>query len=114
MTTGISYGIAVISTVALIALWFLNTYQVISRKRQDMMHAEEQVRLHREGFRQMRGSVDEQSSLRMLETSEKVYMQIEKSYHLTLRKPFYRIPGLLMGFRRAENNREEKKEEEIL
>lgn len=104
MTAAISYIIAAISIFALLVLWFINTYQVLSRQRQDLLHAEEQVRLHREGSRQMRESPEEQTALRMLETSRKIYLQIEKKYLITLGKPRYRIPGLLMGFRSTEKS----------
>ena len=104
MTAAISYIIAAISIFALLVLWFINTYQVLLRQRQDLLHAEEQVRLHREGCRQMRESPDEQTALRMLETSRKIYLQIEKKYMATLRKPHYRIPGYLMGFRSTEKS----------
>ncbi|MDD3169527.1 MAG: hypothetical protein PHC91_08740 [Eubacteriales bacterium] len=108
MTAVLSYFIATISILALFALWFINAYQVISSKKQDLIQAEDQVRLHREGYHQQSGSPDEQAAMRMLETSKTIYLRIENSFHETLQKPFYRIPGFLMGFRKEENNREKK------
>lgn len=102
MTAVLSYAIACVSTFALLALWFMNAYQVISRKRQDLIHAEEQVRLLCECFNKVRNSSYETSAEKMLETSNQIYAQIEKSYNETLQKPFYRVPGFLMGFRKAE------------
>jgi len=102
MTAVIAYIIAALSITALLALWFFNAYQVISRKMQDMMYAEEQVRLHREGCRKMRGSFGEPAAVRMLEISEKIYLQTEESYRKMFRKPIYGIPGFLMGFNTLE------------
>lgn len=113
MTAAIPYFIAAISTIALLTLWFLNAYQVLSRKKQDVLHAEEQVRLLRECFNKMRNSPEEASAGRMLETSIQIYTQIEKYYNETLRKPICRFPGLLMGFREAEEDWEIKEEESM-
>lgn len=113
MTAAISYFIAGVSTFALLAIWFLNAYQVLSRKRQDVLHAEEQVRLLRECFYKMRNSPEEASAVRMLETSIQIYTQIEKFYNETLRKPICRFPGFLMGFRKAEGDWEIKEEDQM-
>jgi DNA-directed RNA polymerase subunit RPC12/RpoP len=102
VTTLISYLVAAISIAAFLALWFLNAHKILTRKRDDLLHAEEQVRLHQEGCRQRRGSPDEQTAMRMLETSREIYLQIAKSYHDTLKSPLSFLPGLLMGFRKKE------------
>lgn len=109
MTAAISFFLAGVSTFALFALWFFNAYQILSRKKQDVLHAEEQVRLLRECFDKMRNSPEEASAGRMLETSIQIYTQIEKYYNETLLKSTYRIPGFLMGFRRASSDEEVKK-----
>lgn len=115
VTAVISYFIATISILALFALWFIYTYQVIFSKKQDLIQAKDQVRLHREGYHQQAGSPDDQVALRMLETSKTIYSQIEKNYHETLSKPIYRIPAILMGFRRAEQQKTDShfKEEQM-
>jgi len=111
MTAAISYFIAGASTFALLALWFLNAYQALSRKKQDVLHAEEQVRLLRKCFDKMRNSPEEVSAVRMLKTSIQIYSQIEKCYNETFRKPVWRIPGIIMGFRKVEGDWEFKEEE---
>ena len=110
MAAVISYFIAGISMIALVAFWFLHVYQILSRKKQDVLHAEEQVRLLRECFDKMRNSPEEVSAGRMLITSIQIYSQIEKCYNETLRKPVWRIPGILMGFRRVEGDWKIKEE----
>lgn len=100
--TAISYFIAIMSIVVLLTFWFLNTYSLLSRKKEDMLQAEVQVRFHREECQQMRGKPDEKAAQRMLETSFQIYLLIEKSYNETLWKPIYHVPGILMGFRIAE------------
>jgi DNA-directed RNA polymerase subunit RPC12/RpoP len=113
MTAAISYFIAGVSTFTLFVLWFLNAYQVLSRKKQDVLHAEEQVRLLRECFYKMRNSPEEASAGRMLETSIQIYIQVEKIYNETLLKPICRVPGFLMGFRKVEGDWEIKEEDQM-
>lgn len=112
--TVIAYFNAGASIFALLALWFFNVYRVLFRKRKDVFHAEEQVRLLRECFRRMRNSPKEASAGRMLETSIQTYIQTEKIYNETLLKPTCRFPGSLMGFRRAESAWEYKEEDPVL
>ncbi len=102
MTSAISYLIATVGIGALLALWFITTYQVISRKTQDLIHAADQVRLLRESLHQMRNGPHEASAKKMLDTSTRIYSQIEKSYNETLRNPIYRVPAFFMGYRKAE------------
>lgn len=111
MTAAISYFTAGFSTLALLAVWFINAYQILSRKKKDVLYAEEQVRLLRECFDKMRNSQHEASAGKMFETSVQIYTQTEKSYNEALRKPVCRFPGLLMGFRKAEGHWEIKEEE---
>lgn len=101
MTTAISCFIATMSIVVILTFWFLNTYSLLSRKKEDMLQAEEQVRFHREEYQQMRGKSDEKAALRMFDTSFQIYLLVEKSYNETLRKPIYKVPGFLMGFRKV-------------
>ncbi len=114
MTAAISYFIAGVSTFALLALWFLNAYQALSRKKQDVLHAEEQVGLLRDCLDKMRNSPEEASARKMLETSIQIYTQIEKCYNETLQKQAWRIPGLLMGFRKAEGDWEIKEGDKMI
>lgn len=108
--TAIAYFTAGTSTFALVALLFFNAYVSLSRKREDVRNAEDQVKLLRDCFNKMKNTSEEASAERMLETSIQIYIQIEKRYNKTLQKPFYRIPGFLMGFHRAESNWEKKEE----
>lgn len=102
MTSIIGYFIAGISTIALLILLFFNAYTSLSRKREDVSNAEDNVRLLQDCFKEMRNTPDEESAGRMLKTSIQIYAQIEKRYNETLQRPLYRLPGFLMGFRKAE------------
>ncbi len=102
MAITIAYFIAGFSTAALLTVLFFNAYAVLSQKREDVRNAEDNVRLLQECFNGMRNTPDEMSARRMLKTSMQIYTRIEKSYNQSLRKPVYRIPGFLMGFRSAE------------
>ena len=108
----IAYFIAGISTVALLILLFSTAYQVLSQKREDVRNAEENVNLHRNCFKSMRSTPDEMSARKMLETSTQIYTQIEKHYNETLRKPRYRVPGFLMGFRKSERQKTDNNKKE--
>lgn len=102
MTIVIAYFIATISIVAFLVLLFFNAYAVLSQKREAVRNAEDNVRLLQDCFNGMRNTPDEISARRMLKTSTQIYTQIEERYNETLRKPIYRVPGFLMGFRKAE------------
>ncbi len=104
MSAAIAYVIAGISTFAFVALLFFNVYVSLSRKREEVYNAEENVRLLQDCFNEMRNTPDEISARKMLKTGTQIYTQIEERYNQTLRKPMYRIPGVLMGFRKKENN----------
>lgn len=110
MATVISTILGSVSMTALLMVWFLHTYQVLSRKKQDLIYADEQVRLLRESFREAKSGPHEASASKMLETSRGICKQIEGSYNETLQKPIYRIPGFLMGFRSGETIRKKKEE----
>jgi len=99
MDVVIAYCIAGLSTFSLLALWFANAYKVLSQKREEVQKAQEQIRLHREGYQKRRGCPEEQTARHMLETSNQICEQIKAGYNETLRKNIYRFPGFLMGFR---------------
>ena len=113
MTAAIAYFIAGISTFALMALLFFNAYVSLSRKREDVRNAEDQVKLLRDCFYKMRNTPEEASAARMLETSIQIYTQIEKRYNETLQRQFYRVPAFMMGFHRAESNWDKKEEKQM-
>jgi DNA-directed RNA polymerase subunit RPC12/RpoP len=113
LTAAIAYFIAGISTFALVALLFFNAYVSLSRKREDVRNAEDQVKLLQDCFNKTQNTPEEASAERMLETSIQIYTQIEKRYNETLQKPFYRVPAFMMGFHRAESNWEKKEEKQM-
>lgn len=114
MTADMSYFITGGSAFTLFALWFFYIHQVLSHKRNDVFHAEEQVILLRECFQKMRNGPAEDSAGKMLEKSIQSYIQAERIYNETLLRPAYRIPASLMGFRRAEGAMEDKVEEPVI
>ncbi len=99
MPVVIAYSIAGASLAAVITLWFVSAHQVLSRKKAEVTDAHDQMRMLRDGFDQVRGSQEERAARRMLDTSRKICEETEKSYHKILRKPIYRFPGYIMGFR---------------
>lgn len=99
MDVAIAYCIAGLSTFALIVLWFLNAHKVLYRKRDAVYKAQEELRLHQNGYREKRGSPEETTAKHMLDTSTQIYEQIRGAYNKTFQNPIYRIPGVLMGFK---------------
>lgn len=99
MSVAIAYGIAVLSTFALIVLWFANAHKVLCRKREAVYNAQEELRLHHNGYKEKRGSPEEPTAKHMLDTSIQIYEQIRAAYNKIFKNPFYRIPGVFMGFK---------------
>lgn len=102
MDVAVAYCIAVFSTSALIVLWFVNAHKELYRKRDAVYKALEELRLHQNGYEEKCGSPEESTAKHMLDTSTQIYGQIRAAYQKAFNNPFYRIPGVLMGFRREE------------
>lgn len=99
MDAAIAYIIAVLSTLALIILWFINVHKVLYRKRDAVYKTQEELRLHQNGFKAKRGSLEELTAKHMLDTSTQIYEQINAAYNKVFKNPIYWVPGVLMGFK---------------
>ncbi len=94
----IACTIAVISTAALLLLWFGIAFNKLSHSKHEMTSAAVQAQMHRTLYNQERGNPNAQAAKRMLETSNMIYRETIKSYNRVLANPIYRIPGFIMGF----------------
>lgn len=99
MDVAIAYFISCLSIFTLLTLWFTNAYKVLSQKREEVKKAQEELRLHKEGYQRTIGSMEEKTARHMLDTSTQIYKQIMVIYNNTFKNPIYRLPGFLMGFR---------------
>lgn len=99
MDVAIAYCIAALSTLSLIVLWFVNSYKVLCRKRDAVYKAQEELRLHQNGYKQKRGGPEEPTAKHMLDTSTQIYKQIREAYNKAFKNLVYLIPGVLMGFK---------------
>ncbi len=99
MSVAIAYCIAVLSTVFLIVLWFVNAHKVLYRKRDAVHKALQELRLHQNGYEKKHGSPEESTARHMLDTSTQIYGQIRAAYNKAFKNPLYRVPGVLMGFK---------------
>ena len=54
MNVTIAYCMAGLSTLSLIVLWFVNTHKVLRRKRDAVRKAQEELRLHQNGYNEKR------------------------------------------------------------
>lgn len=99
MDKAIAYAIAGLSTVSLLLLWFISTYKVLLCRRNAVCKAQEELRLHEDGYREKFGGAEEHTAKHMMETSTLIYAQITAAYNKSLRKPIHRLPGFVMGFK---------------
>ncbi len=84
--------------VALLVFWFVYAFHVLEQMSADVRRAEEQLRLHREGFEKVRGGPGEKAAARMLETSAQICDLVKQRYRLAHGKPMYRFPDFVMSF----------------
>lgn len=82
-----------------IAIWFITTYLILSRKRRAVAGIKEQVNMHRKLYLQECGSENEQAAKRMLDTSRFLYEEIRREYNNTINKPGYHFTGYVLGYR---------------
>ncbi len=99
MSVIIANCIAGLSTSALIVLWFVNVHKVLYLKRDAVYKAQEELRLHQNGYREKRDSPEEPIAKHMLDTSAQICEQIRMAYNKAYKNPVYRVPGTLMGFK---------------
>ncbi len=95
----ISYLFAIVSSIALVSIWFITTYKVVARKKDDVIQAENHIKLLQDGFHNINDKKDVIAAKKMIETSRQIYLQIEKNYNQTIKRPLYKIPSIIMGFR---------------
>jgi hypothetical protein len=100
MNDAISYYIAGLSMLSLLMIWFVSTYKVLSRKRNAVYKAAEELQLHRDGYQGVLSRPEESTARRILDTSVQIYAQIKLVYNNALKRPIYRFTGFLMGFKR--------------
>lgn len=99
MSAIIAYCITSFSTFLLTVCWFKNAYWVLYTRREAVYRALEELKRQEYGYRERCGSPDEKAARHTLETSSRIYEQIEGRYNNIYSSPIYRIPGTLMGFR---------------
>jgi hypothetical protein len=99
LTTMIAYVAAGISTTAFLALWFWVVRQELTTKKDTVKSARSQLTACRKKYLQARNGPEEIDAQGILTRSRDIYQQSVTLYNQTLRKPWNRIPGFLMGFR---------------
>lgn len=99
MQTMIACVVAGICAAGFVTIWFATVYKELTAKRNSLTDLEDQLHLHKLLSSQARVGLEARSAAKMLETSRMLCREAAKSYNRVLRKPIYRIPALLMGFR---------------
>jgi len=99
LVTIIAFLLALISTISFLALWFLMVYRELRSKTDIVKSAENQLAECRKNHMLSSDSTDEQAAKSILSRSMDIYNQSVILYNQALNKPWYRIPGYLMGFR---------------
>lgn len=100
MTTFIACVIALVSTLAFLALWFRVVYVKLKAKIDIVNSAKNQLAACRKDYMLKRDGAEGQDAKLILTRSLDIYRQSVKLYNRTLLKPYNYIPGLLMGFRK--------------
>lgn len=86
--------------ISLLMMWFKCTYQVLFRKRDAVYKAQEEMKLHANGYEGIRDSPEKSTARHILDTSIQIYEQIKTTYNATLENPLYRFTGFLLGFKK--------------
>lgn len=102
MPTAIVSLIAILSTCAFLALWFWVVWRELLGKRRAVESAKAQLTASRQQYLRARDGPGEEAARQILERSQSVCGQTVRLYNETLKKPWNRIPGALMGFHKAD------------
>lgn len=107
MTTMIACVIATISTATLFVMWFWLVLRELTIKNDTMQSAQSQLAACRKKHLLARGGPEEADTQAILTRSLDIYRQSVTLYNQTLHKPWNRIPGFLMGFRKIAKGEDE-------
>lgn len=97
----LGWFIAGICLAGFVTLWFSVSYRELCRGRESLDAITEQVRLHRTLCMGERGGENDAAAKNMLENKLLVYREVARNYNALLKKPMYRLPAYLLGFRPA-------------
>lgn len=99
MATIIASIIAVLSTTGFVILWFWVARRELLEKQNMVQSAASQLATCHKDFLLARDGFDTMDAEHIFLRSRGIYIQSVNLYNKTLEKPWYRIPGFLMGFR---------------
>ena len=91
----IAWGIAVASTAACVTLWFREVRRVLGSLRSTV----ESAAAHLAACRNRAAQLNDAEAADVLERSESICHQAEAHYNEAMEKPWFYLPGRLMGFR---------------
>lgn len=101
MPNAIITFIAVVSTAALIALWFWVVRCELHEKEKAVEAARCQLAASRQQCLRARDGPEEAAAWDILMRSQSVLAQAEKRYNDALKKPWIAVPAWCLGFRRS-------------
>ncbi len=104
MKTVIISLVAAISTTSLIVLWFWVVRRELRAKKAALQAARCQLSASKQEWMKARNGPDEAKNRDILERSRSVYSQTVRGHNESLKEPWNYLPGLLLGFRREEEN----------
>lgn len=104
MPNAIITFIAVVSTAALIALWFWVVRRELHEKEKAVDAARRQLAASRQHCLRARDGPEEAAAWDILMRSQSVLTQAEKRYNDALKKPWIAIPAWFLGFRTAKDD----------
>lgn len=101
MSNAIITFIAVVSTAALITLWFWMIWRELREKEKAVDAARRQLAASRQQCLRARDGPEEAAAWDILSRSQSILAQAEKRYNDALKKPWNALPAWFFGFRKA-------------
>lgn len=98
MATIIAYLIAGISTTGFLILWFWVARRELQEKHNMVESAANQLATCHKEYMLSRDGQEAMDAERIFLRSRDIYLQSVNLYNETLKRPWYGIPGFLMGF----------------
>jgi len=99
MANCLSWGIAAISTLLCLYLWFRETGRIMREKKSMVDSAAAQLAICRKRVAQ---TMKDETASAVLARSEDIYRQAVAQYHLQLNRPLIRLPAMLLGYGKIE------------
>ncbi|MDD4689662.1 MAG: hypothetical protein PHE51_07965 [Eubacteriales bacterium] len=97
--------IAIFCLAAFVWLWFKVSCKELVAQKNAVEAEKQQFRLVQKQLAQLKGSSHQSIAEERLKNEEALYLEVQKKYEQTRRKPLNRIPAFLFGFNSCFENK---------